>query len=260
MKISDRLKQLRKKIKLNQTEFGERLGYKQTAVGHWETERRTIPDSAILAICREFNVNEEWLRNGTGEMFVSHPDDVIETLVQKYGLSDFDRVLVTQYSKLSVQQRKAVHAFLDEMYDELQEDGLNNVIEFPEEPELETKDLPTSHQSASAGSGVFLQDEHMYMLKVKASAIPKGDCFGVPVAGDSMEPRFHHEDILIVSPVPVNIGDIGVFTMNGEGFVKELGVGVLYSLNPDYEDIPMSGDIICNGKVVGVLDEKDILK
>ena len=127
-------------------------------------------------------------------------------------------------------------------------------------------DFGQSELRSSAGKGIHLDDESMITIKVRLDALPAdyqrspGRYFGVPVGGNSMEPRFYDNDILIVSKEPVNVGEIGIFTMEGEGYVKELGRGVLHSLNPEYEDIPLTEDIRCNGKVVGVLDPTAICK
>ena len=66
-----RLKELRKELGLNQTEFGEKLGVAQSTVAGWELGARDIPDIAIISICRAYNVREEWLREGTGKMYAT---------------------------------------------------------------------------------------------------------------------------------------------------------------------------------------------
>lgn len=68
--MKDRIRQLRKELKLNQTDFGSKIGVKQTTVAGYESGAREPLDTVINSICREFNVNEEWLRNGTGSMFI----------------------------------------------------------------------------------------------------------------------------------------------------------------------------------------------
>ena len=71
----------------------------------------------------------------------------------------------------------------------------------------------------------------------------------------SMEPQFHNGDMLLIERTKeIRIGEIGVFTLNGEGYVKELGDKELLSLNPEYQPIKMTGDVSCNGRVIGVLD------
>ena len=69
--MNSRIKMVRKTLGLSQTEFGERLGIKQTTVAGYETGGRTPMDAVVSLICREFNVNEQWLRTGDGEMFVA---------------------------------------------------------------------------------------------------------------------------------------------------------------------------------------------
>lgn len=64
--MNERIRQLRKDLKLTQTEFGNRLGIKQTTVAGYETGGRVPIDAVISLICREFNVNENWLRTGEG--------------------------------------------------------------------------------------------------------------------------------------------------------------------------------------------------
>lgn len=67
--MNERIKELRNALGLTLDKFGEKIGVKKAAVSRWENGDN-IADRMILSICREFNVSEEWLRNGTGEMFV----------------------------------------------------------------------------------------------------------------------------------------------------------------------------------------------
>ncbi len=67
--MNERIKKLRKALDLTQQKFADKLCVKRNTVGQWEIGRNELTDAAILSICREFNVNEEWLRTGKGEMF-----------------------------------------------------------------------------------------------------------------------------------------------------------------------------------------------
>lgn len=67
--MKERIKELRKALGLSQETFADRIGLKGSAVSHLEIGRRNITNQTITAICQKFNVNEEWLRNGTGGMF-----------------------------------------------------------------------------------------------------------------------------------------------------------------------------------------------
>ena len=68
--MNERIRKLRKHLDMTQREFGERLGIKGNTIANYELGRNEPIDAVISLICREFNVNEEWLRTGTGEMFV----------------------------------------------------------------------------------------------------------------------------------------------------------------------------------------------
>lgn len=68
--MKDRIKRVRKELALTQQEFADRLGIKRGGVANYEVGRNEPADSVISLICREFNVNEQWLRDGTGKMFI----------------------------------------------------------------------------------------------------------------------------------------------------------------------------------------------
>ena len=67
--MKDRIKAIRKHYNLTQTEFGDRIGVKGNTITNYENDLRNPSDAIIVSICREFNVNEDWLRSGTGKMF-----------------------------------------------------------------------------------------------------------------------------------------------------------------------------------------------
>ena len=112
-----------------------------------------------------------------------------------------------------------------------------------------------STQSASDGTGTYLGPEAFETIYVQDNDLTRRASFGVPVSGDSMEPRYHNGDILVVEGAEeIEPGEIGVFSVDGSGYVKELGDGELISLNPAYDPIPMTESTWCHGRVIGVLD------
>lgn len=69
---------------MTQQEFADRIGIKRNSLANYETGRNTPIDAIIVSICREFNVNEEWLREGKGEMFIQMTrDEEIAAFVAK---------------------------------------------------------------------------------------------------------------------------------------------------------------------------------
>lgn len=80
--MKDRIKKIRKELDLTQQKFADRLGVKRNTVAQWETGVNSLTDAVITSICREFNINEEWLRSGEGEMFIERSrDDQIAAFV-----------------------------------------------------------------------------------------------------------------------------------------------------------------------------------
>lgn len=68
--MNERIRRLRKTLDMTQQEFADKLGVKRNTVGQWECGINGITDQVAISICREFNVNENWLRTGEGDMFV----------------------------------------------------------------------------------------------------------------------------------------------------------------------------------------------
>lgn len=67
--MKERIKKIRKELDLTQQAFADKIGMKQNTIAQYEMGRTKPSDAIIFSICREFGVNEEWLRTGEGEMF-----------------------------------------------------------------------------------------------------------------------------------------------------------------------------------------------
>ncbi len=115
MEMNERIKELRKEyLHLSQTEFGERLGVSRSVINNIERNALARPDqklSLIKLMCNVFNVNEEWIVNGVGDMFVETPSSTMEQLRKEFDLDDFSYNLVYQYLRLGSDQRQAVRDF-----------------------------------------------------------------------------------------------------------------------------------------------------
>lgn len=106
--MNERIKQLRKALDLTQQKFAERLGVKRNTVGQWECGINALTDQVITSICREFNVNENWLRNGTGDMFLQTNRNADIARLTKELLSEesdsFKNRFISMLSNLSVDE------------------------------------------------------------------------------------------------------------------------------------------------------------
>ena len=110
MTQGERVHNLRKSLGLTLEKFGEPLGVGKTAISNIEKDNRNLTDQMVIAICREFNVNETWLRTGEGEMFVPITrDEEIEEFVGRllHDESDsFRKRLISVLAKLTEEEWK----------------------------------------------------------------------------------------------------------------------------------------------------------
>lgn len=86
--MNERIKEIRKSKGLTQSEFGAKIGVKGNTITNYESGGRTPSDAIIVSICREFDVNEHWLRTGEGDMFVHTVPNTIDQLARKFSLDD----------------------------------------------------------------------------------------------------------------------------------------------------------------------------
>lgn len=130
--MNERIKQIRRELGLTQTEFAERIGLKQNSIALIESGKRNISDQAVLSICREYGVNEEWLRTGTGEKMTPDASDELEALVKKYDLSNADQVLIKKYVNLKAGSRETIIHFITDVVAALDGVADPNSKAFPE--------------------------------------------------------------------------------------------------------------------------------
>lgn len=115
-------------------------------------------------------------------------------------------------------------------------------------------DLPVS-----AGVGVYLDDERSEKITIPGNEKTAEADYALRISGNSMEPKYHDGDILLVqSAESVEIGELGIFLLDGSGFFKQFGGDRLISLNSEYGPILLKdfSDVQCRGRVIGRLRRK----
>lgn len=136
---------------------------------------------------------------------------------------------------------------------------ITNLITPEQKPVAEsTIVIPFYETPVSAGTGSWLGDD----ILAEWLTVPRNDMttsadFALKISGDSMQPKFSNgETVLVKQTSSVFEGEIGVFVLNGESYIKKLGKKELVSLNPAYKPIPLHGfdDVRCVGKVLGALN------
>ena len=118
--MKERIKAVRKHpdINLSQEEFGKRVGVKGNTIGKYELGLRNPSEAVIFSICREFNVNESWLRTGNGEMFnPMSEDEELDLYVGRIsgGADEFKKNLIKTLCKLSEDEWDVLKKIISEM-------------------------------------------------------------------------------------------------------------------------------------------------
>lgn len=114
--MKNRILKIRKDSKLNQEDFGLRLNLTKNYISLIETGNRIPSDRTISDICREFNVNEDWLKNGTGKMYKERDGSFTELLSElEESDDDFIKSLITVYMGLDEDSKSALRKIAKEM-------------------------------------------------------------------------------------------------------------------------------------------------
>ena len=106
--IHARIKELRKHLKMNQTDFGMKLNLSQTAIGQYENGTRNITDRSISQICTTFQISENWLRTGQGEMYEETETTLFAAFAKQYDLSEAEQKAARYLLQLSSQERQQI--------------------------------------------------------------------------------------------------------------------------------------------------------
>ena len=225
--FGEKLKQARISKKLTQKQLSDKLDVSNTVISNWE-KNINRPDVDILEVmCGILDIEPNSLFN------VKNNDNSTYSLVEKK--------LVSDYRRLDAHGKKAVNVIMN-----VELESIDKIATGP------YYDMPVS-----AGTGNPLDEEYPEKVDLTEQP-PKGTDFIVRVSGDSMEPTYHDGDKLFVKEQPsIEIGEIGIFVVDGNAYVKELGVDRLISHNEKYSDIIINEYIRneCCGKVLGICEE-----
>lgn len=113
--MKTRIKKLRTTLNLTQKQFAERLGMKQNTIAGYESGRAAPSKATVRNICHEFGVSEEWLREGTGEMFTRGLSLDLSVLRDLFpNLSPESIALIQSIAKLSPEHQKLLAQFITE--------------------------------------------------------------------------------------------------------------------------------------------------
>lgn len=110
--MNNRVKKIRNLLKLSQQEFGSKLGVTGAGISRIESGKRNLTEQMIILLCKEFNINENWLRNGEGEIFKQFTSVGMGELIKQFQLDDLDIRIINEYIMLDDKQRKVIKEYI----------------------------------------------------------------------------------------------------------------------------------------------------
>ena len=227
--LAENLNQLLKVKGIKAIDLAEKVGVSKSAVSHWLAGDNS-PNIEILAkICQEYDVK------------------LSELLNEKIEATYADKALLKKYHALDDHGKQMVDTVLELEH--------NRCVASSEERSIIY--LPKSVLRASAGSGNWLDEQQLVTVAVLDTPAARKANLIIEVDGDSMEPLYKNGDnVLVSTAAEVQIGDIGIFIVDGDGYIKKLGEDRLISVNSKYKDIipTENSDYRCVGKVLGLAE------
>ena len=218
-----------------QKDFANNIDVNEKTVSAWKRNNSLPPADKLSNISDCLGISLDYLLTGK-EKSPSLPDD--------------EQELLTYYKKLPEREQVKLISraeTLSEVYAEQ--------VKEPDPIQL----IPTYYISnrVSAGFGEYLEEyEQGKTVYVPDTPESRKADFVLTVSGDSMEPKFHDGDNILVRSQPtVEVGQIGIFDVDGEGYIKKLGDGQLISLNHKYPNISLKDRYAkCFGLVLGTTE------
>lgn len=235
MAFNEVLKEIRTKKGFTQQQVADALEITKGTYSGYETGRREPDVFKIKALAQLFDVSgDALLETGFNNKIKFTSEE--KTHIKKYRtLDEHGKKLVDNVLNLECERVESTRTPVI---------PIGNVITLSE-----------FEQPVSAGKGVYLGDGSQTITReVPSTEETRKADFILRVSGDSMEPKYSDGDrLLIKRQHDVGIGEIGIFILNNEGFVKKKEKDRLVSLNPAYEDIIFNDEdsIECKGKVIG---------
>ena len=230
--FGEKIKEARLAQHLNQEELAERIGSKYRSISTWENGTAKPDYATLVRLCEVLKTSPNHLLGF--DLSIDTPSLTEWAILHKY--RDIDEI-----------GKDAVSAVLDAEY--------KRVIK-PKKARLLRLDF--YNYPASAGTGNFLETETPDEILVKECSEAEDADYVIPISGDSMEPTYHSGDKVFVEKCDsVEIGEVGIFVVNGDAYIKELGNKCLISHNEAYKPKKLSSDdsVYCCGRVLGVVED-----
>lgn len=248
--IGDTLKRLRTKKGLTSEELCSKIGIKGGSYRNYERNDRKPDYDTLVKLADFYGVTTDYL---LGRPTAQPPTDALERLFSEKSFSALEEELLRKYMELPHEARQAVVRFINDATAKALQRKNGTA---PQKLLVMKRSL----HKVSAGTGYDLNDSDAWeTVTVKDTDGSRKADFLLEIEGDSMETTFHDGETVCVQQTPsVEVGEIGVFWVDGCGYIKELGKGCLISHNSSYDPIPLQGtENRCIGRVLGTADVID---
>lgn len=256
MSIIDNLLNMLGDKHIKQADLCNALHISSSTITNWKNRNTDPPAKYIIPICDFLGEPIEKLlrtpenaQKAIKKLNRPNPTPDEEDLLNKYQS-------VSESSKALIRERATALFELENLKKPSAENPLVAYTETSDSEDeplyLDLYDMPVS-----AGRGAYIDYTVGEPMCVPRNAETESADYLVRVSGDSMEPRFSNGDLVLVeSTLMVDVGEIGIFILNNEAYIKKRGKDRLISLNEKYPDIPIGENdhIYCQGRVIGILD------
>lgn len=245
--IGEQIKKYRTIKGIRQKDLAEKIGVSNKRLSNWERGLSMPKQDMVDKICEVLEVDYFDLADMIFEAETTFDYLDLHGEVNS-GFPEYytNQAFLKRFNALDKIGRKFVFSALE--HEEERMEQLKKLT-------VQTLSQPVFTLAASAGTGQFLDSDEYELVDFPEEAVPRESTFGVRVSGNSMEPEYKDGSIVFVKRSKnLNVGDVGIFILNDEGYLKILGDNnILKSLNPDYEDIQIHEWDDCRivGKVVG---------
>lgn len=242
MSFASRLKEKREERGLTQVQLANLLGLSNGAVGNYEAGISSPRAEILYKVFDVLDCDANYL----------FQDEFAYQETSQFSQEEYQHI--KKYRVLDVHGKRVVDGVLD-----LEYDRMTHVVEKEQKgwiTYINCYDL-----AVSAGPGEPWEDDNGYKtrLEIPTERVPENAHYCARVNGDSMEPAYKDGDIVFVQRQDemVREGEIGIFALNGEGYIKRLGDHQLISLNPAYDPILIHeyDELRCQGRVLGRLEK-----
>lgn len=240
--IGTQIKTFRKSAGFTQDELAKRLNTTKQTISRYEKGDRKANQDMLFELCDIFGISIDDFFPSQNETLQSSATSPIQTIYDQ--LHQPRQAKVLNYAERQLKEQRNE-----------EETKINEVSEVIQLYSYDYYDHP-----ASAGTGQYLNDVRVEQIELPVDVDAD---FVIPIKGDSMEPDYHDGDLVFIqTSVELNDGVIGVFSYNGDGYIKQLVIdkeqAYLHSLNPAYKDMPITPetDFRIIGEVVDLYREK----